>query len=81
MVKTTVYLTPYGLQFSKLFLKVGFWACLYTSTASIFRNLKRLHFFRRKISSAACGFSSIKIHYSVTRINEVYVFFNKIEKT
>ena len=28
----------------------------------------------RKISSVACGFSSVKIHYSVNRINEVYVF-------
>ena len=37
-----------------------------------------------KISSVACGFSSIKIYYSdypkslISRINEVYVFFNKI---
>ena len=37
-----------------------------------------------KISSVACGFSSIKIHYSdypkslIGRINKVYVFFNKI---
>ena len=29
----------------------------------------------RKISSVACGFSSVKIHYAVNRINEVYVFF------
>ena len=35
----------------------------------------------RKISSAACGFSLIKTHYSdypkgfINRINEVYVFF------
>ena len=29
----------------------------------------------RKISSVACGFSSIKIHYSVNRINEVNVCF------
>ena len=28
----------------------------------------------RKISSVECGFSSIKIQYSVNRINEVYVF-------
>ena len=28
----------------------------------------------RKISSVACGFSSVKIHDSVKRINEVYVF-------
>ena len=27
----------------------------------------------REISSAACWFSSVKIHYSVNRINEVYV--------
>ena len=40
--------------------------------------MKKLHFVR-KISSVACGFSCIKIHYSVNRINEVYVFlFNKI---
>ena len=38
----------------------------------------------RKISSVACGFSSIKIDYSdypkslISRINEVYVFVNKI---
>ena len=37
-----------------------------------------------KISSVACGFSSFKIAYSdyrkslISRINEVYVFFNKI---
>ena len=37
-----------------------------------------------KISSVACGFSSIKTDYSdyskslISRINEVYVFFNKI---
>ena len=37
-----------------------------------------------KISSVACGFSSIIIDYSdypkslISRINEVYVFFNKI---
>ena len=31
-----------------------------------------------KISSLACGFISVKIHYSVHRINEVYVCFNKI---
>ena len=31
----------------------------------------------RKIRSVAWGFSSIKIQYSVIRINEVYVFFNK----
>ena len=37
-----------------------------------------------KISSVACGFSSIKIDYSdypkslISRINEVYVIFNKI---
>ena len=31
----------------------------------------------RKISSVAFGFSSIKIHYSVNRINEVYVFMKK----
>ena len=42
----------------------------------------------RKISSVACGFSPIKIHFSdcmkslVSRIDELYVFFNKyfIEK-
>ena len=28
----------------------------------------------KKISSAVCGISSFKIHYSVNRINEVYVF-------
>ena len=28
----------------------------------------------RKISSVAYGFSSIKIHYSVNTINEVYVY-------
>ena len=39
-----------------------------------------------KISSVACGFSSIKIDYSdylkslISRINEVYVFFNKISQ-
>ena len=39
---------------------------------------------RMEISSVACGFSSIKIDYSdqlktlISRINEVYVFFNKI---
>ena len=38
----------------------------------------------RKISSVACGFSPIKIHFSdfpkslICRINEVYVFFNQI---
>ena len=38
----------------------------------------------RKISSVACGFSPIKIHFSdypkslISRINEVYVFFNKV---
>ena len=38
----------------------------------------------REISSEACGFSTIKIHFSdyqkslISRINEVYVFFNKI---
>ena len=33
----------------------------------------------RKISYVACRFSSVKIHYSVIRINDVYVFFfNKI---
>ena len=51
--------------------------------------MKKLHFFVvtdvRKISSVAYGFSSIKIHNSVNRINEVYVlsteyFFNKINK-
>ena len=37
-----------------------------------------------KISSVACAFSPIKIHFSdypkglISRINEVYVFFNKI---
>ena len=37
-----------------------------------------------KISSVACGFSSIKLDYYdyqkslISRINEVYVFFNKI---
>ena len=37
-----------------------------------------------EISYVACGFSSIKIDYSdypkslISRINEVYVFFNKI---
>ena len=28
----------------------------------------------RKINYVACDFSSIKIHYSVNRINEIYVF-------
>ena len=38
----------------------------------------------RKISSVACGFSIVKIHFSdylkslISRINEVYVFFNEI---
>ena len=35
----------------------------------------------KKIRYVACGFSSVKIHYYVNRINEVYVvvfFFNKI---
>ena len=38
----------------------------------------------RKISTVACGFSPIKIHYSdyqkcfINRINYVYVYFNKI---
>ena len=38
----------------------------------------------RKMSSVACGFSSVKIYFSdypkslISRINEVYVFFNKI---
>ena len=38
----------------------------------------------RKISSVACGFSPIEIHFSdyrislISSINEVYVFFNKI---
>ena len=38
----------------------------------------------RKISSVVCGFNPIKIHCSdypyslISRINEVYVFFNKI---
>ena len=38
----------------------------------------------RKINSVACGFSSIKIHFSdypkslISRIKEVNVFFNKI---
>ena len=38
----------------------------------------------RKISSVACGFSTIKIHFSdylkslISSINDVYVFFNKI---
>ena len=37
-----------------------------------------------EISSVACGLSSIKIDYSdnpkclISRLNEVYVFFNKI---
>ena len=31
----------------------------------------------RKIRSGACGFSSIKMHYSVSRLNEVYVFNEK----
>ena len=37
-----------------------------------------------KISAVACGFSSIKINYSdypkslISRLNKVYVFFNKI---
>ena len=49
---------------------------------------KKLHFVSRnlrvEISSVACGFSSTKIDYSdypkslISRINEVYVFFNKI---
>ena len=30
----------------------------------------------RKNSSAACGFSSVKIYYYVNRISEVYVFFH-----
>ena len=40
-----------------------------------------------KISTVACVFSSIKIDYSdypnslISRINEIYVFFNKIEKS
>ena len=33
----------------------------------------------RRMSSVTCGFSSIKIHYSVNRINEVYVFFKMYE--
>ena len=49
---------------------------------------QKLHFVSGKISSVVCGFSSIKIDYSdylkslISRINEVYVFFNKyfIEK-
>ena len=38
----------------------------------------------RKISSVACGFSSIKMHFPyylkslISRVSEVYVFFNKI---
>ena len=38
----------------------------------------------RKISSVSCGFSNIKIYFSdypkslISKINEVYVFFNKI---
>ena len=28
----------------------------------------------RKTSFVVCGFSSIKIHYSINKINEVYVF-------
>ena len=49
---------------------------------------KKLHFVSRnwckKISSVACGFSPINIHFSdyqkslISRINEVFVFFNKI---
>ena len=49
---------------------------------------KELHFvsrnWRMEISIVACGFSSIKIDYSdypkslISRINFVYVFFNKI---
>ena len=31
-----------------------------------------------KISSVTCGPSSVKIHYSVNRMNEAYVFFDKI---
>ena len=47
---------------------------------------KKLHFVSRtggwKVSSVACGFSSIEIDYSdypkslISRINEVYVFFS-----
>ena len=50
--------------------------------------MKKLHFVSqnsvRKISSVACGFSPIIIQFSdylkilISRINEVYVFFNKI---
>ena len=49
---------------------------------------QKFHFvgrnWRWKISSVACGFSSIKIDYFayqkslISRINDVYVFFNKI---
>ena len=39
---------------------------------------KKLHFISRnwgrKNNTVASGFSSIKIHYSVNRINKVYVF-------
>ena len=31
----------------------------------------------RKISAVACEFSSIKIYYSVNRINEIYVLLKK----
>ena len=45
---------------------------------------KKLYFVTVEISSVACGLSSIKIDYSdypkslISRINEVYVFYNKI---
>ena len=45
---------------------------------------KKLHFVSlREISSVACGFSPIKIHFSdyprslISKTNEVYVFFDK----
>ena len=41
--------------------------------------MKKLHFISRSVrenNTVASGFSSIKIHYSVNRINEVYVIFS-----
>ena len=44
--------------------------------------MKRLHFvgrnWRKEISYVVREFSSVKIHYSVNRITDVYVFSNKI---
>ena len=45
---------------------------------------KKFHFVSRNWRKEACGFSPIKIHFSdypkslISRINEAYVFFNKI---